>query len=177
LTDNTSIINPNPKFYGGFDNNFSYKGFELDVFFQFVKKIAANNFYGLRQPGLFSSGATVYSQGYNNQPTYILNAWQKSGDIAAVQKYSTVYNSPSSLPLFSDASYSDASFVRLKNLSLSWHLPAAWLQRAALQNVRIYAQGQNLFTITKYKGMDPENANILALPPSKIFTLGIQIGF
>jgi hypothetical protein len=56
-------------------------------------------------------------------------------------------------------------------------LPATWKQKIHLQNARIYVQGQNLLTITNYKGMDPESTGIANLPPLRVLTLGVQVGF
>jgi hypothetical protein len=73
-------------------------------------------------------------------------------------------------------SYSNAtgSYVRLKNLSLSWQLPKGWLQKAHIQNVRIYFNGQNLTTFTKYKGLDPETRGF-NLPPLRTLTAGVKL--
>jgi TonB-dependent starch-binding outer membrane protein SusC len=65
----------------------------------------------------------------------------------------------------------------MKNMSLSWTLPRQWQKGLHLQNFRIYAQAQNLITITHYKGLDPENQNISSLPPLRTVTIGLQLGF
>jgi hypothetical protein len=109
----------------------------------------------------------------------VLNAWQHPGDIAAVQKYSADPSSAAVSATYnlyaSDAVYSDASFIRLKNISLGYNLPAVWLKRIKLQNSRIYCQAQNLFTITSYKGSDPETQNLYVLPPLTTIAFGIQL--
>lgn len=175
IADRTVLINTDPRFYGGFANSFRYKSFELDLLFQFTKQTARNYFFGI-QPGRFRSTEIVIA----NQPVYVLDHWQKTDDMSSHQRFSTVY--PSDLrtafnnAISSTGAYSDASFIRLKNLSLSWQLPDKWKQKARLQNARLYVQGQNLLTITDYKGMDPENASITNLPPLRILTLGIQVG-
>jgi hypothetical protein len=76
----------------------------------------------------------------------------------------------------SDAALTDASFIRLKNLSLSWQLPGQWRQAARLKYCRVYAQGQNLWTITSYKGLDPETQSATSLPPLRMLTIGVQVG-
>ena len=79
---------------------------------------------------------------------------------------------------FSNYVISDASFIRLKNLSLSYTLPSSWQKKAHLSNARIYIQGQNLFTITNYKGLDPETSSrfgVLGLPTLRMLTAGVQI--
>ena len=119
-TDQTVVINTNPKFYGGFGNSLTFKSFQLDFLFQFVKKIAQNDKFGINGPG----------NALNNQPVSVLNAWSAPGDIASVQKYSENYSNY--LQFYqastSNQAYSDASFVRLKTLSLSWQVPSIWIQ-------------------------------------------------
>jgi TonB-dependent starch-binding outer membrane protein SusC len=170
-TDNNVFLSVSPKFYGGFGNNIQYKGLELDVLLQFVKQVGQNYTFG-SYPG---------SLGRGNQPVYVLNAWRKPGDHAEIQRYATSFSYFFQWldAVNSDASFSDASFVRLKNVSLSWQLPANWNNRTGLQVCRIYIQGQNLLTITHYKGMDPENPSggSGGLPPLRILTAGIQAIF
>jgi hypothetical protein len=76
----------------------------------------------------------------------------------------------------SDRSISDASFIRLKNVSLTWSLPKNFISRAKLTNARLFVRGQNLLTITNYKGLDPETQSP-ALPPLKVFAAGINLSF
>jgi len=77
---------------------------------------------------------------------------------------------------FSDGLITDGSFIRVKNISLSYQLPGSWKQKAHLQNARLYLQCQNLFTITNYKGLDPETPG-LNLPPLRMITAGFQVTF
>ena len=171
LVDNISLLDFGPRFYGGFQNSFSYAGFKLDFLFQFVKQKGMNYYYehvgGL--PGTFSA----------NQPVDVLDRWQKEGDIAKFQRYNQDYSTiaSSNNAVNSDFQYGDASYIRLKNVSLSYNLPTRWINRAHLQQARIYFQGQNLLTITNYRGYDPENRNYLVLPPLKVYTLGVQFTF
>lgn len=156
-----------PTYYGGFQNGFRFKQFQLDILFQFVKHTAANYLFGASVPG----------NQYSNQPTYVLNRWQKSGDLTSTQRY----NSDNSLypqwadAIQSNAAYSDASFVRLKNLSLSYQAPERVSKYLHFQDLRIYIQGQNLATLTKFKGLDPESGNS-SLPPLRVATVGIKVG-
>jgi len=167
-TDRTALINTLPKFYGGFQNSFSYKSIQLDLLFQFVRQIGTNYFFG-NFPGIMV-----------NQPATVQARWQKTGDVTNIQRYSTgfsssyLYTRGSSI----DAFYTDASYLRLKNISLSWQLPDAWRKKLHLQNCRLYLQGQNLLTITNYKGLDPEALSPGAypsLPPLRVLTMGIQL--
>jgi TonB-linked SusC/RagA family outer membrane protein len=165
--DNTTLINTAPRYYGGFQNNIQYKGFNLDFLFQFVKQTGMN-IYTNNFPGSMF-----------NEPSTVLNRWQKQGDIKPFQKFSqnysgNAYNAFSNYLYYSDFAYSDASFIRLKNVSLSYSFPQALRQKWHLQNLRIFAQGQNLLTITKYKGIDPETQGT-TLPPLRVWTGGFQI--
>jgi len=172
VTDRDTVYTT-PKFYGGFENKFSYKGFELDILFQFVNQIANNFFTGYTLPGYYSTLA------HYNQPTYLLDRWQKPGDISDHQRFTSIVNSTytqRSLATLSNAAYTDASYIRLKNLSLSWQFPKSWVEKAYFKAGRIFIQGQNLFTITKYKGgLDPENLSSSVLPPLRVLTIGLQV--
>jgi TonB-dependent starch-binding outer membrane protein SusC len=166
-TDLTVVLNTSPKFYGGFQNTFTYKNLELSILFQFVKQIGVD----------YSLGN--YPGGFQNQPISVLNRWVKPSDKAAIQQYTSGYNSSALLGSLyagsSDAVWSDASYVRLKNLALSWSLPRIWNDKMHLRNARLFLQGQNLITITNYSGMDPENRSVNSLPPLQMFTIGIQV--
>jgi TonB-linked SusC/RagA family outer membrane protein len=157
------------KYYGGVDNRISYKGFELDIFIQFVNQLGYSYRKFLNSPG----------QNNQNQPTDVLNRWRVAGDVTNIQRYSTNQESAnlfSILALNSDATITDASFLRLKNLALSYQLPNSLNSGLHLKSARIYLQCQNLFTVTKYLGLDPETQG-LTLPPLRMITAGLQMGF
>jgi TonB-linked SusC/RagA family outer membrane protein len=168
-TDQTVLINNSPDLYGGISNNLRYKSVELDFTFQFIKRKGRNYFFGN------SAGAVINS----NQPVSVLQRWQKPGDITSRQRYNSNLSLASQAVNagISDAGYGEASFVRLKNFSLSWRIPGAWCKKSRLNNVRLYIQGQNLFTVTNYVGLDPETLSSTTLPPLKVFTLGFNISF
>jgi TonB-linked SusC/RagA family outer membrane protein len=172
VMDATVPIDLAPKFYGGVSNTINYKSVQLDFLFQFVKKPkgSLNNFNDI--PGFIGSFSG------SNQPVEVLGRWQGPGDISDIQRFSQNSSTLTARANFlnSEGAYGDVSYVRLKNVSLSWQLPKTWKRKIHLQNARIYAQGQNLLTITKYKGIDPETG-FLRLPPLKVITLGIQIDF
>ena len=166
-----ALKNTSPVFYGGFQNTLSYKNWRLDIFFQFVKQDGFNYLaYNPIEPGM-----------YGNQPTAVLSRWQQPGDQAPVEKYSQnfgpAYSAYSNLVYSSDAMISDASYIRLKNLSVSYNFSGTLLSHLKMHSARIYLQGQNLITITHYLGPDPENQTVSALPPLKILTAGIQCSF
>jgi len=172
--DNSVTFTTDPRFYGGLQNTLTYKNFQLDLLFQFTKQIAQNNSLGAS-----SSPPGAYNSGFGNQLVLILNRWQKPGDIATIQKYNADYNlygSYYNAYFNSDANWGDASYIRLKNLSFSWQIPQKWKSATHLRNCKLYAQGQNLLTITNYLGLDPESKNSLRLPPLRVITIGVQIG-
>lgn len=161
-------------FYGGLQNTFRFRNWQLDFFLHFVKQTGRNYLYG----GLFNAPGMI-----GNQPEFVLNRWQKQGNISGIQKFTQSYNSEA-YNGYSNAVYSgdntigDASFIRLKNISLSYSISDKWLNKMNLQKARIYIQGQNLITITDYLGLDPENnTSPGALPPLKYITGGIQLTF
>jgi TonB-linked SusC/RagA family outer membrane protein len=155
-----------PKYSGGVENNFKYKSLQLDFFIQYVNTLGVNYIQAL------GNAAGKFNQ---NEPTAILSRWQRPGDVTNIGRFSTNPNgnSPSNSYSQSNAKYTDASFVRIKNVALSYSLPTAWQQRAHLQNTRVFLQGQNLLTLTKYVGLDPETQG-LSLPPLRTITLGIS---
>ncbi|WP_316817994.1 SusC/RagA family TonB-linked outer membrane protein [Pedobacter nyackensis] len=149
-------------YYGGLQNSFSLKGFQLDIFFQFVNKTTRAPILSFAPPGV-----------PKNQPVQVLNRWQKPGDLSNTQKVSQTYGSVTSqfdAHFYSDY-FSDASFIRLKNLSLSWTLPAALAYKT---NIKLFIQGQNLLTFSSYIG-DPEVPFVKTLPTLKTVILGVQV--
>lgn len=159
------------KYYGGFLNSINFKGWQLDFLIQFVKQTGRNY---LVNPNLFPAGYL------GNQPTAVLGAWREPGDKTTIEIYTQNGGSQATSAHASyqgsDASISDASFVRLKNVSLSYQLPQKWRNALMLKNARLYFQAQNLITITNYLGLDPETQG-QNLPPLRMITTGIQIGF
>lgn len=166
--DATIVRNTAPKLYGGLQNSISYKGFELDFLFQFVKQIGTDYSFGIL-PGTFNL----------NQPSYVLSRWRSPGDVTNIQRYNSDYSLFDSYynGAGSDAAWADASYIRLKNLSFSWQLPQPLLRKLHLQNLRLYINGQNLLTITKYKGLDPENLSTTSLPMLRVITVGAKLEF
>ena len=114
----------------------------------------------------------------NNQPTDVLNHWQAVGDTNGYQEYSAGYNGDVVDAFYkyyeSDAVIGDASYVRLKNVALSYKVPEKWLFGASC---RVTLEGQNLLTFTSYKGRDPEFKNSGYLPPLRVLTAGLQFIF
>jgi TonB-linked SusC/RagA family outer membrane protein len=155
-------------FHGGLQNSFTYKNIQLDFLFQFVKQTGQSYLVSA-----FSAPGTS-----NNQPIVVLNRWQKPGQNSEIQRFTqtgvaaTAY---SNARIWGDNSIIDASFIRLKNISLSWEMPTVWKQRVHLQNAKIYFQAQNIFTFTNYLGSDPEAQTYRSLAPLRMLTFGIQL--
>lgn len=166
-------VNTNPSFYSGLFNSISYKNITFDFLVQFVKQVGRNYLYNFPQsPGQFTSGGGILS----NQPVDIIEArrWKKAGDISVIGKFQDELSTGYNEAVQSDAAYSDASYIRLKNISLSVDLTTRMIQRMRLQGLRIYLHGQNLVTVTNYRGLDPENQSVTSLPMMRVVTVGIQ---
>jgi len=161
-----------PVYYGGLNNITKYKNWQLTVFIEF-RTTTCNNY-------LATQSNAIPGYGLANQPLYILNHWQKPGDNAHTQRYTTTAGTPAytaavSTLAASGAVYSDASYIRLKNISCSYNLPQQWLAKMKMQGCRFYLMAQNIATFTNYIGADPENQNLYVLPPLRTITAGIQI--
>lgn len=166
--DQTVINNMAPKYYGGLQNTIEYKGFTLDFFFHFNKQKGKSSIQ-FQAPG-----------GRTNQTVEMLNRWQKPGDITDVQKYSTkgeAVTTYSYYANYSEARIVDASYIRLRNLSLSYRVNKSIVQKMNMQDLRVYFQGQNLLTFTPYEISDPETMNLSSMPPIRMLTFGLQVVF
>jgi TonB-linked SusC/RagA family outer membrane protein len=164
--DKTAIIDLNPKFYGGLQNQIRYKNWQLDFLFQFVKKQSMNTSV-LSNPGTMG-----------NQSTALADHWQKTGDTTTFQVFTSgkkadVVKAYSNF-YASDGVLTDASFIRLKNIALTYNLPKKWLGGTSC---KLVLEGQNLLTFTPYQGADAEFVGANSLPPLKILTAGVQFTF
>ncbi|SDF04584.1 SusC/RagA family TonB-linked outer membrane protein [Chitinophaga filiformis] len=161
-----------PKFYGGLLNSFTFKNLSLDVFIEFKKQMGVNPLY---QVEVFPGASRM------NQPAEIFGKqWKKEGDVAMYQKFTTTSAEGAydrySYYANSDKGFVDATFIRFKNISLSYTLNENIRRSLHVKNLRIYVQGQNLWTITKYDGLDPETQSLSFLPPLRTITAGLQLG-
>jgi len=153
--------------HGGLQNTFLYKGWNLDIFIQFVKQTGVNYLAYFGRPGA----------AFINMPTEILNRWKKPGDLAAMQKFSNSVDAGDAYATMqgSDALFCDASFIRIKSLALSYQISPKWVKSVRLQKTSFFIQCENIFTITKFRLLDPESPS-LGLPPLRTITAGINIG-
>ncbi|RXJ45683.1 SusC/RagA family TonB-linked outer membrane protein [Gelidibacter gilvus] len=153
-----------PRWYGGFGNSLSFGNVTFDVFFQFKKQKAYNTVRFDATPGF-----------KKNTSVELYNRWQQAGDQNPFQRASAGMAGGQDLGALqqeSSASVSDASFIRLRNISLNYKIP--YLINKS--EVNVYLQGQNLWTLTNYIGPDPEQPNP-RLPPLRQITLGVQLVF
>lgn len=174
-SDKTYIGDPNPDFTFGMTNNFSYKGIGLNIF---LTGSVGNDIYNasrIETEGMYSS---------RNQSTEVLNRWKKPGDITNVPRalISTENVKASSRWV------EDGSYLRVKNITLSYEFPTRMLKKIFLNRLQVYASAQNLITFTKYKGFDPEvnqfgnSATVQGIdwgtyPQVKTFVFGLNVEF
>ncbi len=157
----------NAPWAGGFGTTLSWKGLSLTAQFSWVadRWMINNDRYYQESNGRFVS---------YNQSRVLLDAWKQPGDITEVPRYGEYME-------FDDRLLEDASFMRLKNLMLSYSLPSSLLSKTRfISGLRIYAQAQNLFTFSGFKGLDPESPNniyVAQYPMTRQFTFGLDLTF
>lgn len=153
----------NNQYYGGWQNRLNYKNFDLQFLFQFAKKQGVLSLFQTGNIGALRADNYLELEGVKFQKT--------STSLDALRAYSNVLNST--------FSYTDASYIRLKTMSLGYNLPRNYLKQIGVQNCKIFLHAQNLFTLTKYKGMDPELAigQETSFGALRTFTTGIEVKF
>ncbi len=176
--DGQVIGNAQPKLYGGVTNRFSYKGFELNVFFQFTY---GNKVLNFTKTSTLNTGANLQ----DNQTVDALRRWKNEGDVTDVPRYESGNNYNN---FHSSRFLEDGSYLRLKNISLGYNLPSRWASKVKMGSVRVFAAGTNLWTLTRYSGPDPEVSTLdgsttaqaidfFTLPQVKYMTLGVTAKF
>ena len=166
--------NANPKLTGGFGPSVTWKNFKFNVFFNFRYGYDVINNTRIN---------TENMSGYNNQSTAVLRRWRQEGDETDIPRavIGPNYNS-----LGSDRFVEDASFLRLKYVTLRYNLPKFYAQRIKMNDISVYATLENLLTFTNYTGQDPEVSyrgsdpfrvgyDTSMAPPLKNVTLGLNI--
>ena len=163
LTGKSSIA----PWMGGFGTALSWKGLSLSAQFSWVadRYMINNDRYFDESNGRFMS---------YNQSRRLLERWKEPGDVTEIPRHG-IYTE------FDSRLLEDASFLRLKNLTLGYSLPQELLKKTGfIRGLRVYAQGQNLFTVTGFSGLDPEgsrNVYQAAYPMSRQFTFGLDLTF
>lgn len=176
--DRTILGNPNPKFFAGITNTFAYKGIDLSFLFQ---GSFGNDVYNATRQALES----MMSSATNGSPD-VLNRWTQEGQQTTMPR--VVYGDPNNNGRFSNRFIEDATYVRLKNLTLGYTLPSSLLSKAKISTLRIYVTGQNLLTFTNYRGYDPEvsadpfsstsfGRDFGVYPQARTYTIGLNLQF
>jgi TonB-linked SusC/RagA family outer membrane protein len=175
------VGDPNPRYFAGLNNTFNYRGFELNVLFQGVFDYDVVNGAG----GFMSARADWF----DNQTRDQLRRWRKPGDITDVPEARLNYFGDFASPGVSTQYMEDATYIRLKNLTVAYNVPTSLLSRVKLSSARIYVTGVNLATFTDYTGWDPEvntdyragninqGGDFYAAPQIKSVVFGVNIGF
>lgn len=175
--DRTMIGRGMPIHTGGFTNNFEYKGFDLNIFFQWS--------YG---NDVLNANRLFFESGFNkkrelNQFASYANRWTTENPTSDIPR---AINSPSNL-VISSRVVEDASFLRLKSVTLGYNVPNTFLSKYNISRARVYVAAQNLWTITGYSGYDPEvsirngaltpGLDFSSYPRALSISFGINLGF
>ena len=194
--DCTYIGNPEPKFTYGIGNTFSYKGFDLTIFFSgsYGNKALNLTRYRIEDP---RSNGNILKSSLNYAQIGLIDP---NGPDDDYRNLHVVNGSATTLPALqesdannnftriSDMLVEDASYIRLQNISIGYTFPKKWINKIFLNNARIYANIQNVYTWSKYKGLDPEVGAIYGdalmtgvdygrYPSPRIYTFGLNISF
>ena len=167
-----------PTVFGGLNNSFSYKNFDLNLNFTFV---GGNKLYN-------GTRATNSDQRYFNNGTFIKERWTTPGQITDIAKLYYGDNVSSGFSFTSTSKVEDGSYIKLKNISVGYNIPVKnTFLNGRISAAHIFAQSSNVFTLTKYRGSDPEisiNGNSINsgkdqnVPPNaRVFTLGLNVSF
>jgi TonB-linked SusC/RagA family outer membrane protein len=176
-SDRRIVGDANPDFFGGLTNTINYKGFDLSFLFQFS--------YGNEQLNLTRFFMEHGGSRSTNFLTTQLDRWQKPGDITEVPRLSAGNYASDLRP---SRFVEDASYLRLKTVSLGYTIPENLVSKLYLASARVYVSGQNVLTFTNYSGLDPELTGTASnnltkgieffTPPSpRVFTIGLNLNF
>ncbi|MCL8536480.1 SusC/RagA family TonB-linked outer membrane protein [Chryseobacterium gallinarum] len=158
-----------PKYTGGFGLNTEYKGFFLDALFSFQAKFwrSDNQLTWALNPAYMRSG--------NNVSADLLNAWTPDNRETDIPALNATMSSITDRLLF------DASYLRLKNITLGYNVPKKFFnERSVLKSAKIFVQGENIVTWTKWRGYDPEGLGTFPLsvyPNPRTFSIGVNLDF
>jgi TonB-linked SusC/RagA family outer membrane protein len=182
--DQVSLGNPQPKFFGGFNLDASYKSWDVNAYFYGVY---GNKILNYQESNLesFSNRGFVGIENISQQ--YYQNAWTPANQS---NRYARIHynDGPYGNVLPSSTWVENGSFLKLKNLTVGYTLPSSLTKTISLSKVRFYVSSQNLFTITKYTGLDPEigvqggnatqnGVDAGTYPSSRFYTLGLNVTF
>lgn len=188
--DKVSLGSPLPKFYTGLNLDASYKAFDVNVL---LFASIGNKIFNYQARTLESFGATNGSIGIENvSEEYYLNRWTTTNPSNRYAR--VVKDDPNGNTQPSDVYVENGSFMKLRSAQIGYTLPAEMAKKIAVSRLRLYISGQNLFTVTKYSGLDPEigqpndpstgtrsvtasGIDIGTYPNSRFYTLGLNVTF
>ena len=168
--DRTVLGNPNPNWFFSMSNSLSYRGFELSVSLQGV---AGNKIYNANNIDNEGMSAAY------NQTTAVLNRWTGEGTSYSMPR--AVWGDPNQNSRVSNRFVENGSYLRLKNITLSYSFPKKWMQKIQIENARLSFSCENVATLTGYSGFDPEvDVNGIdqgRYPISRTFSMGLNFNF
>lgn len=174
--DREVIGNANPKIYGGITNVFTFRGFDLSVFFNFSignKVYSANKMYYTKLNNQYRNTITNGLNRYTIMNESGENIFHNPEQLRNANKYNNFVSIEGSSNLYFHSGYvEDGSFLKVNNISLGYTLPKEIIQKTKISNIRFYVTGNSLYTFTKYTGYDPEVNTF----PNKGLTPGIDWG-
>ncbi len=158
------------RLYGGLQQTLRYRDWSLGVMVEYVGQNGVGGELGL---------TGMYPGGRSNQPLYVLNRWRHLDDDTVIQRYTslTSQNTNFNNTRNSDFNIVDASFVRLRNVSLGYRFDKIWKAREQGGSGEIFVHGQNLATFSNYAGWDPELPGSAFLPPLRTVSFGVRLSF
>ena len=169
--DRTFLGDPTPSWTFSMNNSFAWKNFDLEVYFQGV---AGNKIYNSNRASLEAMSVA------QNQMTTVLERWRGEGTSDSMPR--AVFGDPNKNTRTSNRFIEDGSYLRLKNITLGYTLPERISKKALMSSVRFYVSGQNLLTLTRYTGLDPEISSGTGddnnvYPVSRNITFGLNVSF
>ncbi|WP_159452042.1 SusC/RagA family TonB-linked outer membrane protein [Hymenobacter roseosalivarius] len=175
--DQDIIGSAQPKFFGGINNQLSFKGFDLGFFFQYQ---SGNEIY---------NNTRAFAEGMNGQfgqLASVLDRWRPDAPNTDMPR--AAFGDPNNNRRTSTRFLEDGSYLRLKTLTLGYNIPEAFTKVMRVQTARLYLSGQNVLTFTNYSGLDPEintfsgsntslGTDFLTFPQARTFQVGVNLGF
>ena len=169
-----------PVAYGGIASEVKWKGFDLNVLFNYSLGRKMINAFRKSSLNFNSTSLGAVFEDYRN-----VSFWEKAGDNADYPTIDAIYSyNYGQFDGQIDSNIETVSFIRLKQLTLGYNLPSEWAKKCYLASVRVFFTGENLFLLTNYSGLDPENVDLLqgydrmeTYPSARKFTLGLTIKF
>ena len=189
--DQVALGSPIPKFFGGLNLDGSFKAFDANLFFYGV---SGNKIFNYQERTLEYFGNSTGAVGIENvSEEYYLNRWTPANHSSRYSRATANDGNTNGSARPSDVYIEDGSYLRLRSVQVGYTLPQSLVSRIAITKLRVYVSAQNLFTITKYSGLDPEigqpadvngNRQVTAAgidvgtyPNSKFFTFGLNATF